>query len=207
MNNEQNKIQLQGVIKTLEKNHVINGEQFYTGTIEVKRLSETVDILPFTVSEYILEINNTKLGDEVIVNGSIRTYNKESVQENKSKLVITVFIDEIQEIIEENNVLNEVEIIGYVCKPPVYRETPFGKTITDLIIATNKTKHNKVYKSYYIPAIAWSRVATRASKLNVGDQISVRGRLQHRNYNKTINDEVVELTAYELSITSIKEIQ
>ena len=196
---ENNYVCLSGVIsEECVFSHEVYGEGFYIFKTEVKRLSENEDILPVTVSERLIDINSLKRGMTVNVMGQMRSYNHYSSKKNK--LILTTFTKEIE--IGEDILANPNEIFlnGFICKTPVYRTTPFGREITDLLIAVNRSYG----KSDYIPCIAWGRNAKFAGGLEVGNNIEIWGRVQSRNYQKKLeNDEIEERTAYEVSISKI----
>ena len=163
------------------------------------RLSDTDDVLPITVTKHMMEENSLLYGEKIRVKGQLRSYNKYT--ETKTRLILTVFAKEIiiPEDDEENP--NEIFINGFICKEPVYRKTPFGREITDLIVAVNRAFN----RSDYIPAIAWGKNAVYSGTLEVGANVLLWGRLQSRNYNKRLpNNEIETRTAYELSITKIE---
>ena len=199
---ENNIITLTGIVDTEPQfSHSVLEESFYSFMLRVPRLSETDDILPITVSENIFREEMLKPGETVKVRGQLRSYNKYT--ETKTRLILTVFAKEIsvptQEDIDDPN---EIYINGFICKAPVYRKTPFGREITDLIVAVNRAFN----RSDYIPAIAWGKNAVYSETLEVGSNVMLWGRLQSRNYNKKISDSEVEVrTAYELSITKIEK--
>ena len=176
--------------------HEIYGEKFYEVTLSVKRLSGMDDYLPISVSEHLLsEVFHD--GQMVTVSGQFRSYNK-TVGE-KSKLMLTVFVRDVLPFDETINP-NTLELTGYICKPPIYRTTPFNREICDVLIAVNR-QYNK---SDYIPCIVWGRNARFAGGLAVGEHINVVGRVQSRNYQKKLPDEtVVTRTAYEVSVSKI----
>lgn len=181
--------------------HRVMDEDFYKFSVRVPRLSETEDVLPVTISEKLI---NPWLRDgvKVRVNGQLRSYNKYS--ETGTHLVLTVFVKEIDlaELGTGENP-NEIFINGFICKPPVYRKTPFGREITDLIVAVNRAFN----RSDYIPAIAWGRNAVFAERLEVGTNVQIWGRLQSREYVKRLSETENETrTAYELSITKIEKL-
>jgi len=182
--------------------HEVYGEVFYRFEVEVYRLSDASDILPVTVSERIIDRASLSVGTCVYINGQIRSYNNYVEADKKNKLVLTVFardIDVYGEYSGENP--NDVYLDGYICKPPVYRATPLGREITDLLVAANRLYN----KSDYIPCIAWGRNARYASRLIVGENIRIWGRMQSRQYQKRHeNGDVLEKTAYEVSITKIE---
>ena len=204
-NTDNNHIVLVGKITT-EKNfsHEIYGESFYVFSIEIPRLSGSSDILPITVSERLLK-NETLVGKKVLVDGQFRSYN--GTESSKSKLILTVFakditfLDESDE--EETNKLpsNDVILNGYICKPPIYRQTPFGREIADILLAVNRSYN----KSDYIPCIAWGRNARFCQNLEVGKQVRIMGRVQSRTYEKKFENGTVETrVAYEVSISGME---
>lgn len=175
--------------------HSFKGENFYTMPVKVKRLSDVYDYITVTLQENM--IFGLEEGQVVTVCGQYRSYNNYSGVGNK--LILTLFANEIREECETENP-NTIYLNGYICKQPVYRTTPFGREITDIIVAVNRN----FGKSDYIPCIAWGRNAKYAARLNVGDNIEIWGRIQSRNYKKKISDEeIVEKTAFEVSVTRI----
>ena len=196
-----NKIFLEGkVISELEFSHEMYGEGFYSFNLEVMRLSDSVDHLNITVSERLLNDVEISIGKEVIVEGQLRSYNK--FIDGSNKLILTVFARNIQPCIEKSKNPNEIYLDGYICKEPIYRTTPFGREIADLLLAINRAYN----KSDYIPTIAWGRNSRFCKSLNVGDHIKVWGRLQSREYQKKISEtEVVKKVAYEVSISRMEK--
>lgn len=199
---ENNIITLMGTVEsTPQYSHSVMDENFYSFVLRVPRLSETDDLLPVTFSANIYDENIIKEGAKVRVKGQLRSYNKYS--ETKTRLILTVFAKDINisdDTDEENP--NEIFINGFICKKPVYRKTPFGREITDLIIAVNRAFN----RSDYIPAIAWGKNALYCENLEVGSNVLLWGRLQSRNYNKRISENETQIrTAYELSITKIEK--
>ena len=192
--------------------HEIYGERFYIFDLEVPRLSDTSDFIPITISERLIDEDKMKVGNRVIVKGQFRSYN--SYENERNKLILTVFVkdvffeDEIEEKIEEDellksNVSNEVILTGYICKKPIYRQTPFGREIADILLAVNRAYN----KSDYIPSIAWGRTARFCQNLETGTEVRVIGRVQSRNYEKKHEDGTVEQrVAYEVSISSLEVI-
>ena len=176
--------------------HEIYGEKFYEVTLAVKRLSGMDDYLPISVSEHLLS-DAFKEGQMVTVVGQFRSYNK--TVGDKSKLMLTVFVRDVLPYDDTINP-NTLELTGYICKPPIYRTTPFNREICDVLLAVNR-QYNK---SDYIPCIVWGRNARFAGSLAVGEHINVIGRVQSRNYQKKLPDEsVVTRTAYEVSVSKI----
>lgn len=195
---QNNRVFLKGEIVTEAKySHEIYGEGFYEMDVLVKRLSGQADVLPVTVSERLIEKNGICVGSTISAIGQFRSYNK--LVDGKSKLMLTVFIREIVEDAQAKNP-NNVVLSGYICKPPVYRTTPFSREIADVLIAVNRAYN----KSDYIPCIAWGRNARFVKNLAVGEKIALSGRIQSREYVKKISEtESKTLTAYEVSICKL----
>ena len=196
-----NIVNLKGTIENnLQFSHEIFGEKFYTTKIKINRLSESYDVLPITISERLLEevdLNENKL---VKVTGQLRSYNKNI--DNKNRLVLTIFVRDIKQEEEDNKDPNSIFLDGYVCKEPIYRKTPLGREITDLLVAINRPYN----KSDYILSIVWGRNAKFAKSLKVGDRIQIWGRVQSREYEKKREDgEPIKKVAYEVSISKIKK--
>jgi len=176
--------------------------------LEVPRLSDTVDVLPVTISERLIINMELCLGTYVEIKGQLRSYNR--YINNSSRLILTVFARDIQILEEEENINellrtpNKIYLDGYICKSPIYRTTPFGREIADLLIAVNRSYN----KSDYIPCIAWGRNARFCEKLLVGDHIKLWGRIQSREYQKRYDDEKIETKiAYEVSISKLEYIE
>lgn len=177
--------------------HEIYGEKFYEVTIAVKRLSGLEDFLPVSVSEHLLTEEVFFPGNKVTVCGQFRSYNK--TVEERSKLMLTVFARDVMPFDETINP-NTLELTGYICKPPVFRKTPFNREICDILLAVNR----QYGKSDYIPCIVWGRNARFAQNLPVGEHVTIIGRVQSRNYQKKLPDEtLVTRTAYEVSVSKI----
>lgn len=164
--------------------HEIYGEDFYTIYLDVSRLSEVFDTLPITISERLIDKSKLKIGETIEVIGQIRSYN--SILENKNHLILTVFAKEINYdlISSQNKNPNQLTLNGFICKPPIYRKTPFGREICDILLAVNRSYN----KSDYIPCIIWGRNAKFVGNLEVSNNIKVSGRMQSRKYNKKILD-------------------
>lgn len=192
------------VISDKEFSHEMYGEKFYSFDLEVPRLSDSVDVLPITISERLLFDINYYIGQYVIIEGQLRSYNRYINSSNR--LVLTIFTREIyipseDELIEIMRKPNEIYLDGYVCKNPVYRTTPFGREITDLLVAVNRPYN----KSDYIPSIAWGRNARFCENLVIGDHIKVWGRIQSRGYQKRLaSGEVEDKVAFEVSISKLE---
>ena len=192
-----NKVYLYGeIVSEAVFSHEVYGEGFYEFYVKVMRLSGQADILPVTVSERIMT-EDMKVGGFICALGHFRSYNK--LDGGKSRLMLTVFIRELLDAQPVKNP-NSIVLSGYICKPPVYRTTPFNREIADLLIAVNRSYN----KSDYIPAIAWGRNARFVRNLSVGDKVALSGRIQSREYQKKQPDEsFVAMTAYEVSISKL----
>ena len=203
---ENNYLTLVGKI-TSEKvfSHEIYGESFYIFNLEVPRLSGTADCIPITISERLISNFDLSIGKEVEIEGQFRSYN--TYENQRSRLVLTVFAKDIREhqVNEEESlrerISNEVVLVGYICKKPIYRQTPFGREISDILLAVNRAYN----KSDYIPCIAWGRNARFCENLEIGTEVKVVGRVQSRNYEKKHEDGTVEQkVAYEVSVGSLE---
>lgn len=195
---ENNKVFLKGeVVSSPVFSHEVLGEGFYELHLKVKRLSDNFDIVPVTVSERLLVDDNFAMGKTVSIKGQFRSYNK--IIDGKSRLLLTVFVRSIIELDDSINP-NIVELSGYVCKEPIYRTTPFGREICDLLLAVNRAYN----KSDYLPCIAWGRNARYVKGATVGQKVDIIGRIQSREYQKRLSDDEVQTkTAYEISISKI----
>lgn len=187
-----------------EFSHKVYGEGFYNFKLIVPRLSDYSDILPVTVSERLIygtDLVNCK--QNIIIQGQLRSYNK--FVDGSNRLILTIFARDlsVQEGQEEVKNPNQIALDGYVCKNPLYRTTPFGREITDVLLAVNRAYG----KSDYIPCIAWGRNARFSEKLKVGDRIRIWGRIQSREYQKrTHKGEVINKVAYEVSISKMERV-
>ncbi len=199
---QNNRVYLMGTV-TAEPSfsHELYGEEFYEFMLEVPRLSGQNDCLPVTVSERLLEQTELSVGTKIGLWGQFRSYNK--LQGERSRLMLTVFVREFIRYSEDEISPNVIEINGYICKPPVYRTTPFDRKICDLLLAVNRGYN----KSDYIPCIAWGRNALYVKNALVGSNLIITGRIQSRKYNKKLlSGELEERTAYELSICKLEKI-
>ncbi|MBR4998483.1 MAG: single-stranded DNA-binding protein [Clostridia bacterium] len=197
-----NNVQLWGkVIKEPTYSHSVIDEKFYEFLLEVPRLSDSSDIIPITISEKLFTKEDLKMNNVIALNGQFRSYNK--LIENKSKLMLTVFVRELTEVDTTKNP-NIIELKGFLCKEPIFRTTPFKREITDILVAINRAYN----KSDYIPCIAWGRNARFVKNLEVGTKLEIGGRIQSRVYQKKIDeDNVVNKTAYEISISKVNIIE
>ena len=198
MAEKNNKVYLMGeIVSEAVFSHEVYGEGFYELFVKVMRLSGQADIIPVTISERLVQGNDLKVGSEICALGQFRSYNK--LENGKSRLMLTVFVREIVAEPPTKNP-NSIVLSGYICKPPVYRTTPFNREIADLLIAVNRAYN----KSDYIPCIAWGRNARFVQNLKVGDRVALSGRIQSREYQKKLNEtESVSMTAYEVSVSKL----
>ena len=192
-----NRVYLAGSVATKPVySHELFGEGFYELLLNIPRLSSQSDLIPLTVSERLLVDCPVEIGKKLALNGQFRSYNK--IIDDRSKLMLTVFVRDFCE--SEGDNPNLVELSGYICKAPVYRTTPFNREICDILLAVNRAYG----KSDYIPCIAWGRNARFVRAVDIGQRISVSGRIQSREYIKKLGEEVSETrVAYELSINKI----
>ena len=199
MENPMNRITAAGVLREEPVlSHEVMNEPFYSGTLEVKRLSGAVDRIPLTLPGKLIPEGGFPLDTLLLVEGQVRSYNK--IVEGAGRLMVTLFAQKVGPG-DENETLNRTELIGALCKPPVYRSTPFGREICDMMLAVTRA----FGKSDYIPCIAWGRNAQYASRFAVGDKVSVTGRLQSREYQKMLeNGEYITRNAYEVSAFTIE---
>lgn len=182
----------------LELSHEVMNEPFYTGTLLVKRLSGAVDRLPVTIPGKLLGMLPEDREQMLLLTGQVRSYNK--VIEGAGRLMVTLFVQSISDV-QDNDTLNKVTLTGALCKPPIYRSTPFGREICDMMLAVNRA----FGKSDYIPCIAWGRNAQYASRFKVGDKVRLTGRLQSREYQKLLdNGEYLVRNAYEVSAFTLE---
>ena len=208
---ENNYLTLVGKVTGEKKfSHEIYGERFYTFNLSILRLSGNSDLIPITTSERLINDEMLTEGNKLMIKGQFRSYN--SYENEKNRLVLTVFAKDVEEvkaeqttedseIVKKELTTNEVVLIGYVCKKPIYRQTPFGREIADLLLAVNRAYN----KSDYIPTIAWGRTARFCQNIEVGAQVKVVGRVQSRIYEKKYEDGTVEQkVAYEVSICSLE---
>lgn len=206
---ENNRVSIIGeVVSEFTFSHEVFGEGFYIVNVSVNRLSDMVDIIPLMISERLVDVTKDYRGMKMEASGQFRSYNRhEGV---KNKLVLSIFVRELEfieddcDLPEEQSKSNQIFLDGYICKPPIYRKTPLGREIADILIAVNRLYG----KSDYIPCIAWGRNARYASSIEVGGHLQVWGRVQSREYTKKINEEEVEKrVAYEVSVSKIETVE
>jgi primosomal replication protein N len=198
---ENNQVTIVGeIVSDFTFSHEVFGEGFYSVEVSVERLSDSVDIIPLLVSERLVDVTQNYEGELILAYGQFRSYNRH--EERKNKLVLSVFAREIEFLDEEPEDIktNQIILDGYICKAPIYRKTPLGREIADLLIAVNRSYG----KSDYIPCICWGRNARYASGFEVGGHVQINGRIQSREYIKKISeDETQKRTAYEVSVSKI----
>ena len=198
---ENNQAEVVGtVVSEFFHSHEVYGETFWCFKLSVPRLSEETDELMVTVSERLLAGGALDVGDKIFVKGQFRSYNNLSNEGNR--LILTIFAKSIDNADDfEIETPNYIFLNGYICKPPIFRTTPFGREISDILLAVNRSYN----KSDYIPCITWGRNAKFASTLNVGDNVKVCGRIQSREYQKKIDeDNILTKTAYEVSVSKLE---
>ncbi len=209
---ESNYLTLVGKVTGEKKfSHEIYGERFFIFKLSIPRLSGNADVIPITISERLFTDEMLQEGKKLLVKGQFRSYN--SYENEKNKLILTVFAKDIMEVnqseeesefIRKDSVTNEVVLIGFICKEPIYRQTPFGREIADILLAVNRAYN----KSDYIPCIAWGRNARFSQNLEVGTKVKVVGRVQSREYEKKFEDGRTEnRVAYEVSIGSLEVVE
>lgn len=208
---ENNHIVLVGKVTSEKKfSHEIYGEKFYIFELSVPRLSGSADIIPITISERLMLEGELTVGTKITVEGQFRSYN--SYGEGRNKLVLTVFAKNVELLEDQESEVeakkdflsNEVTLIGYICKKPIYRQTPFGREIADVLLAVNRAYS----KSDYIPCIAWGRTARFCENMEIGTEVKVVGRVQSRGYEKKHEDGTIEnKVAYEVSVGNLEVVK
>lgn len=192
-----NAAEVTGVITSEpEFSHETYGEKFYVMMLDVERASGAMDSIPLTISDRLFELDDTYTGKRVHVSGQFRSYNK------GNRLILSLFVRDIEELddMQSDLQVNSISLDGYICKAPIYRKTPLGREIADVLIAVNRGYG----KSDYIPCIAWGRNARFAEQLEIGTHVEITGRIQSRNYTKRCSDGAEEeRTAYEVSVSMI----
>ena len=200
---EKNQITIMGKVATeFSFSHEVFGEGFYMVEVEVKRLSNSEDRIPLMISERLIDVTQDYTGEYIMVHGQFRSYNRH--EEQKNRLVLSVFVREISFMEEEpdGTKTNSIWLDGYICKEPIYRKTPLGREIADLLLAVNRPYG----KSDYIPCICWGRNARYASGFEVGEHVQLLGRIQSREYVKRISDtETEKRIAYEVSVSKLEK--
>ena len=199
---ENNKVTVIGtIVSEFTFSHAVYGEGFYLVDLSVNRLSEQADIIPLLISDRLIDVEKDLRGCTIEATGQFRSYNRhEGV---KNRLVLSVFVREVtfMEEFTDYTKTNQIFLDGYICKEPIYRKTPLGREIADLLVAVNRPYG----KSDYIPCISWGRNARFASGFGVGTRVMIWGRVQSREYTKKITDtECEKRTAYEVSVSKLE---
>ena len=199
---ENNQVTIMGeIVSDFSYSHEVYGEGFYMVEVSVHRLSSFVDYIPVMVSERLVNVQVSAEGKCVYITGQFRSFNRH--EEHKNRLVLSVFAREFElvEQFEEENAANQIFLDGFICKESVYRKTPLGREIADLLVAVNRSYG----KSDYIPCICWGRNARFASGFEVGSHVQIWGRIQSREYVKKVSETQVEQrVAYEVSVSKIE---
>ena len=199
---ENNQVTIMGeIVSEFTFSHEVFGEGFYMVDVSVRRLSNSVDTIPVMISERLIDVNEDYTGEFLMVSGQFRSYNRHD--EQKNRLVLSVFAREVSFIEEELDgaKTNSILLDGYICKLPIYRKTPLGREIADLLLAVNRPYG----KSDYIPCICWGRHARFASAFEVGEHVQILGRIQSREYVKKLSEtETEKRTAYEVSVSKLE---
>ena len=199
---ENNQVVIMGeIVSDFSFSHEIFGEGFYMVDVKVERLSDSNDMIPVMVSERLIDVTSDYRGQNIMVTGQFRSYNRH--EERKNKLVLSVFAREIEFVDEtpEGSKTNQSYLDGYICKEPIYRKTPLGREIADLLLAVNRPYG----KSDYIPCICWGRNARYANNFHVGTRCEIWGRIQSREYMKKLSEDQVEKrVAYEVSVSKLE---
>ena len=198
---ENNQVTMMGeIVSAFQFSHEVFGEGFYMVELAVSRLSNYSDYIPLMVSERLIDTEQDYTGQFIRISGQFRSYNRH--EEKKNRLVLSVFVRELEFLdeIDENEKTNQIFLDGYICKEPIYRKTPLGREIADVLLAVNRSYG----MSDYIPCICWGRNARFASGFTVGCHIQIVGRVQSREYVKRISEEEVEhRVAYEVSVSKV----
>lgn len=201
---ENNQVTIMGeIVSDFVYSHEVYGEGFYMVEVSVNRLSNFVDYIPVMVSERLVDVNGKFQGQSVYVTGQFRSFNRH--EEHKNRLVLSVFAREFElaDTAQETEEIatNEIFLDGFICKESVYRKTPLGREIADLLVAVNRSYG----KSDYIPCICWGRNARFAAGFEVGAHVQIWGRIQSREYVKKLSEtEVEQRVAYEVSVSKIE---
>ena len=199
---ENNQVTIMGEVATpFTFSHEVFGEGVYMVSVNVRRLSNSMDRIPLMISERLIDVSRDYTGEFIMASGQFRSYNRH--EEHKNRLVLSLFVREVAFIEEELDgaKTNQIFLDGYICKLPVYRKTPLGREIADLLLAVNRPYG----KSDYIPCICWGRNARFAASFEVGEHVQVIGRIQSREYIKKLSEtEAEKRTAYEVSVSKLE---
>lgn len=190
------------IVSEPEYSHEVYGEQFYNLFLDVNRKSDIADVIPLTISERLFDVSKEYIGTVINVSGQLRSFNLH--EKSKNRLILSVFVRDIEIITDEYEDENKIMLDGFICKDVVYRKTPLGREVADVLIAVNRSYG----KSDYIPCIVWGRNAVYTSGLPVGTHLKLTGRIQSRGYVKMHEDGTEEQrTAYEVSVSKINVLE
>ena len=197
---ENNQVIIDGEISgELVFSHEVYGEKFYLADVLVRRLSGVCDAIPVMISDRLIDVNQNYDGQCISVSGQFRSYNRRDA--DKTRLTLSAFAQELQIVEKLMDDMNQIFLDGYICREPIYRKTPLGREIADILIAVNRSYG----KSDYIPCVAWGRNARYASGFEVGSHVQICGRIQSRKYVKKLDDDrAEERTAYEVSVSKLE---
>lgn len=199
---DKNNLRMVGKINSCFKlHHESYGNKFYGNEIEIERLSGVKDTVPIVIPEKTLKLYENCAGKTVEIYGEFHSFNIYNPEENKKRLELFVYAKEF-DVVEDASGINEIELIGTICRNPIYRKTPMGREITDILLAVNRS----CKRSAYLPCIAWGKNARFASNLNIGTRICISGRVQSRKYTKVVGNECFDKIAYEVSISKIETV-
>ena len=202
---ENNQVSIIGeIVSDFQFSHEVYGEGFYMMEVSVRRLSDCMDYIPVMVSERLINVEGDYIGKSVYIGGQFRSFNRH--EEKKNRLVLSVFARELEVLDSDydEDAANQIFLDGYICKEAIYRKTPLGREIADLLVAVNRSYG----KSDYIPCICWGRNAVYTGKLEIGTHLKVSGRIQSREFKKKLDDGTVDLrTAYEVSVSKIEVVE
>ena len=186
------------IVSEPEYSHEVYGEQFYNLFLDVNRKSDIADVIPLTISERLFDVSKEYIGTVISVSGQLRSFNRH--EKRKNRLILSVFVRDIEIITDEYEDENKIMLDGFICKDVVYRKTPLGREVADVLIAVNRSYG----KSDYIPCICWGRNARFASGFDVGGHVQIWGRIQSREYVKKLSETQTEKrVAYEVSVSKI----
>lgn len=184
-----------------------NGGCFYITRLSARRLSDYTDRIPLLIPESLVDPGIDWRGKTVAVEGQFRSCN--FYDRRGMHLLLFVYVGKWEvrvnsETPDSEDDINDIHLNGYVCREPVYRRTPLGREITDVMLAVNRSRG----ETDYIPGICWGRNARYAAReLEVGSRVEVQGRIQSRYYTKEYSSEVREKrTAYEVSVNRIRPV-
>lgn len=189
----QNQITLCGTLESAPCfSHENHGRKFYRFFIAVQRLSGTTDILPVLAGEDVLRACELCDAERIVIRGQIRSFNNKAP--TGRRLIVCVYAQSI--LLTDDGFENEVFLTGTVCRAPVFRRTPLGREICDVMLAVNRPYH----RADYIPCILWGRLAEQAAEYPVGTRLSLTGRMQSRTYVKILDSGSEQRETYEVSV-------